>query len=94
LEDAQQLIGVPNTRLIVERIIYDLSLTDPALRELQIPERPAEIDLRALGDEEIKAFYFLLAEIGGAVIGEFFKERLLSRTEGRSEEDKNGSSRI
>ncbi len=94
LEETQKLVGVNNTRLILERIVYDLSLTNPSIARVQIPENPAELDLSAFEDEEVRNFYYLLAEIGGAVIGEFFKERLLERAEERGEKDKDGRSRI
>ncbi|HHJ63374.1 MAG TPA: hypothetical protein ENJ61_00545 [Aquifex aeolicus] len=94
LEETQKLVGVNNTRLILERIVYDLSLTNPSIGRVQIPEDPAELDLSAFEDEEVRNFYYLLAEIGGAVIGEFFKERLLERAEERGEKDKDGRSRI
>jgi len=94
LEETRRLVGANNTRLILERIVYDLSLTNPSIGRVQIPEDPAELDLSAFEDEEVRNFYYLLAEIGGAVIGEFFKERLLERAEERGEKDKDGRSRI
>ncbi len=94
LEETQKLVGANNARLILERIVYDLSLTNPSIGRVQIPEDPAELDLSAFEDEEVRNFYYLLAEIGGAVIGEFFKERLLERAEERGEKDKDGRSRI
>jgi len=94
LEETQRLVGGSNTKLILERIIYDLSLTNPSIGRVQIPDNPAELDLSAFEDEEVRNFYYLLAEIGGAVIGEFFKERLLERVEERGEENKDRRSRI
>ncbi len=94
MEETRRLVGANNTRLILERIVYDLSLTNPSIGRVQIPEDPAELDLSAFEDEEVRNFYYLLAEIGGAVIGEFFKERLLERAEERGEKDKDGRSRI
>ncbi len=94
LEETQKLVGANNARLILERIVYDLSLTNPSIGRVQIPEDPAKLDLSAFEDEEVRNFYYLLAEIGGAVIGEFFKERLLERAEERGEKDKDGRSRI
>jgi len=86
LEEAQRLIGSHNTKLIVERIIYDLSLTKPSIGKLQIPDNPAHLDLSILGEEDARNFYFLLAEVGGATVGEFFKEKLLRKLEEKDRE--------
>ncbi len=82
LREVESFTGRRGLRLIIERIIYDLSLTKPELRNLEIPDNPAEIDLSNLSDDEVRKFYYLLADISGTVVGDFLKEKLLRRFDG------------
>ena len=76
-----EAVGRANLRFVVERIIYDLSITNPSFRGLQVPEDPTELDLDLFGDEEIERFYYLLADIAGSLAGESLKEKLLKEIE-------------
>ncbi|WP_068549750.1 hypothetical protein [Thermosulfidibacter takaii] len=81
LKESEKIVGKTALRLITERIIYDLSITDDNLKNLKIPVNPVNIDLSKLSDEEKKVFYYQLAEILGAVVNPQIKKKLLKRLE-------------
>ncbi len=81
LERVSDFVGRTNLRFIVERIIYDLSVTNPSLKGVEVPEDPTELNLERFGDEDVERFYYLLADISGSLVGEFLKEELLREVE-------------
>jgi len=74
-------VGRDNLRFIVDRIIKDLSITNPSLKDLEVPEDPGELNLDLLSEDELERFYYLLADISGSLVDESLKEELLKDAE-------------
>jgi len=86
LREGERFVGRTALRFIVERIIYDLSLTNESLKNMEIPSDPTDIDLSEMSEEEKRIFYYQLADILGALVNPQLKERLLRRLEGKDGE--------
>ncbi len=87
LRKVKDFVGENTLRLLLERIVYDLSLSNPKLKDVLIPEDPLRIDLSAFSDKELEEFYYLLADIGGVLVGESLKETLLKEVMDKENKD-------
>ena len=75
-EEVSIYIGTTALRMIVERILYDLSVYNSSLRSIKV-EDPKEIDFYKFSPNELKKFYYMFADIIGTMLGDEFKEELL-----------------
>ncbi len=78
--------GTAALRMIVERVIYDLSVFNPKIRDLNIPEDPRDMDFGLFSKNEAERFYFMFVDIIGALLGSEFKIALLRKIEGERNE--------
>jgi len=86
LKEGEKFIGRTALRFVVERIIYDLSLTNENLKDMEIPSDPTNVDISRFSDEEKRIFYYQLADILGSLVNPQLKEKLLKRLEGKNGE--------
>ncbi len=78
LRELKASLGESLLKMLLERILEDLALSNPRLREVKVPEEVLSWDLSAFGDRELENLYYLLTELGGSLIGWDFKYRKLS----------------
>ncbi len=79
LKEIEDHIGRENLRKIIDRIMNDLSSHNPRLKDIGIPEDPCCIDLSMLGEEEKRAFFYMLMDIGGSIAGDKVRYSFLKR---------------